>query len=214
MHPLIRSTALAVALTVSGGVLLTAGGVVARAELTRNPAEVRAGTYALDSSHGKITWGVDHLGFSTYFGQFVNVQAELVLDPANPSASRLTATIPLTDVDSNSDGLDGHLQTPDFFDTANHPTATFVSRSITVDADDRNEATVVGDLTLRGVTRPVTMEVEFNQAGPSMGGVYKAGFDGEAVIKRSDFGITYGLPMLGDEVKLHIEGEFVLQPSA
>lgn len=214
MHSLIRSTALALALTVSGGVLLTAGGVVARAELTRTPAEVRAGAYKLDSDHGKITWGVSHLGFSTYFGQFVNVQAELVLDPANPSASRLTATIPLTDVDSNSDGLDGHLQTADFFDTANHPTATFVSRSITVDADDPTEATVVGDLTLRGVTKPVTMEVQFNQAGPSMGGVYKAGFDGEAVIKRSDFGISYALPVLGDEVKLHIEGEFVLQPSA
>ena len=83
---------------------------------------------------------------------------------------------------------------------------------MTVDADDANEATVVGDLTLRGVTRPVTIEVEFNQAGPSMGGTYRAGFDGEATIKRSEFGINYGLPMgLGDEVELHIEGEFVLK---
>ena len=196
---------------VAAAALLTSGAVVARTQATQVPAEVRAGTYALDSSHGKITWSVDHLGFSTYYGQFVNVQAELKLDPANPSASTLTATIPLTDVDSNSDGLDGHLQTPDFFDTANHPTATFVSRSITIDADDPTEADVLGDLTLRGVTRPVTMEVEFNQAGPSMGNSYKVGFDGEATIKRSEFGINYGLPMLGDEVKLHIEGEFVLQ---
>ena len=107
-------------------------------------AEWGAGAYALDSAHGKITWKVDHLGFSTYIGQFVNVQAELNIDPANPSAGTLTATIPLTDVASNSDGLDRHLQTADFFDTANHPTATFVSRSVTVDADDANEATVVG----------------------------------------------------------------------
>ena len=112
----------------------------------------------------------------------------------------------------NSDGLKTHLQTPDFFDTANHPTATFVSRTVTVDADDADEATVVGDLTLRGVTRPVTIEVEFNQAGPSMGGRYRAGFDGEATIKRSDFGINFGQQMgLGDEVKLHIEGEFLLK---
>lgn len=192
--------------------LLAGGGVVAQSALTKVPSEVRAGAYDLDTGHGKITWSVDHMGFSTYHGQFVNVQAQLTLDPANPANSSLTATIPLTEVDSNSDGLDRHLQTADFFDTANHPTATFVSRSITLDADDANEATVVGDLTLRGVTRPVTIEVEFNQAGPSMGNTYKAGFDGEATIKRSEFGITYGIPMgLGDDVKLHIEGEFVLK---
>ena len=186
--------------------------MVAQSALTKVPSEVRAGVYALDAAHGKTTWSVDHLGFSTYYGQFVNVQAQLTLDPANPANSSLTATIPLTEVDSNSDGLDRHLQTADFFDTANHPTATFVSRSITLDADDASEATVVGDLTLRGVTRPVTMEVEFNQAGPSMGNTYKAGFDGEATIKRSEFGITYGIPMgLGDDVKLHIEGEFTLR---
>ena len=191
--------------------LMTSGAVVARTQATKVPAEVRAGNYALDAAHGKITWSVDHLGFSTYYGQFVNVQAELKLDPANPSASTLTATIPLTDVDSNSDGLDAHLQTADFFDTANHPTATFVSRSITIDADDPTEADVLGDLTIRGVTRPVTMEVEFNQAGPSMGNTYKVGFDGEATIKRSEFGVNYAVPAVSDEVKLHLEGEFVLQ---
>ena len=187
------------------------GAVVAQAALTQAPAEVQAGTYKLDPDHGKVTWSVDHLGFSTYVGQFVNAQADLVLDPANPSASRLTATIPLTEVDTNSDGLDAHLQTADFFDTANHPVATFVSRTVTVDAGDPSEATVVGDLTLRGVTRPVTMAVEFNQAGPSMGGAYRAGFDGQATIKRSDFGVDYALPVLGDEVTLHIEGEFIRQ---
>ncbi len=195
---------------VAAATLLAGGAVVAQQSLTRTPAEVEAGSYKLDPDHGKITWSVDHLGFSTYVGQFVNVQADLTLDPANPANSRLTATIPLTEVDSNSDGLDAHLQTPDFFDTANHPVATFVSRSVTVDAYDPSEATVVGDLTLRGVTRPVTMEVEFNQAGQSMG-AYKAGFDGEATIRRSEFGINFALPALGDEVKLHIEGEFVRQ---
>jgi polyisoprenoid-binding protein YceI len=188
--------------------LVAGGGVVAQAALTKVPAEVQAGDYKLDPAHGKITWSVDHLGFSTYTGQFVNVQAELKLDPANPSASSLTATIPLTEVASNSDGLNKHLQTADFFDTANHPVATFRSTRIEVDADDADEATVYGELTLRGVTRPVVMEVDFNQAGPTRGG-YKAGFDGEATIKRSEFGITFGLPALGDEVKLHIEGEFV-----
>ena len=199
--------ALAGALAVS---LAAGGAVVAQAALTQTPSEVTAGAYDLDSSHGKITWSVNHLGFSTYTGQFVNVKAELKLDVANPSASTLTAAIPLTDVAPNDDRLKAHLQTADFFDTANHPTATFVSRSVTVDADNANEATVVGDLTLRGVTKPVTIEVEFNQAGTAMG-AYKAGFDGEATIKRSDFGINYALPAVSDEVELHIEGEFVIK---
>ena len=205
---LVSRTVIAAAASLS---LLAGGAVVAQAALTQAPAEVQAGTYKLDPDHGKVTWSVDHLGFSTYVGQFVNAQADLVLDPANPSASRLTATIPLTEVDTNSDGLDAHLQTADFFDTANHPVATFVSRTVTVDAGDPSEATVVGDLTLRGVTRPVTMAVEFNPAGPSMGGAYRAGFDGQATIKRSDFGVDYALPVLGDEVTLHIEGEFIRQ---
>ncbi|MDQ8029872.1 MAG: YceI family protein [Brevundimonas sp.] len=208
MRPFARYAAVGVASLA----LLAGGAVVAQAALTKTPSEVTAGAYKLDSSHGNITWSVDHMGFSTYTGQFVNVQAELSLNTSNPSASTLTATIPLADVLTGSEGLNNHLQTADFFDTANHPTATFVSRSVTVDADDANEATVVGDLTLRGVTKPVTIEVTFNQAGPSMGNTYKAGFDGEATIKRSDFGISYGIPMgLGDEVKLHLEGEFVLQ---
>ncbi|WP_296172368.1 YceI family protein [uncultured Brevundimonas sp.] len=190
--------------------LLAGGAVVAQSAMTRVPAEVQAGAYKLDPSHGKITWSVDHLGFSKYYGQFVNVSAELTLDPANPSASTLTATIPLTDVAPNDDGLKRHLQTADFFDTANHPVATFRSVHIMIDPSEPNEAVVHGELTLRGVTKPVTMEVEFNQAGQTRGG-YKAGFDGEATIKRSDFGITYALPGVSDEVELHIEGEFVKQ---
>lgn len=198
---------------VAGTLMLSlVGGVVtAQTATTRVPAEVQAGTYKLDAAHGKITWSVNHLGFSTYYGQFINVAADLTLDPANPSASTLTATVPLTDVAPNSDGLKNHLQTPDFFDTAQFPTATFVATSIVVDEDDASEADVTGNLTLRGVTRPVTLEVKFNQAGPSMGGVYKVGFDGETTIKRSEFGINFALPAVGDEVELHIEGEFIKQ---
>jgi len=204
---LLARTAVAGALVLS----LVGGVVTAQTAATRVPAEVQAGTYKLDPGHGKITWKVNHLGFSTYVGQFVNVSADLTLDPANPSASTLTATVPLADVAPNDDGLKAHLQTPDFFNTAEFPTATFVARSIMVDRENAAEADVVGDLTLHGVTRSVTMEVAFNQAGPSMGNIYRVGFDGEATIRRSDFGMSYGLPAIGDEVELHIEGEFVKQ---
>lgn len=204
---LLARTAVAGALVLS----LVGGVVTAQTAATRVPAEVQAGTYKLDSGHGKITWKVNHLGFSTYVGQFVNVSADLTLDPANPSASTLTATVPLADVAPNDDGLKAHLQTPDFFNTAEFPTATFVARSIMVDRENATEADVVGDLTLHGVTRSVTMEVAFNQAGPSRGNTYRVGFDGEATIRRSDFGMSYGLPAIGDEVELHFEGEFVKQ---
>ena len=185
--------------------------MTAQTAATRVPAEVQAGTYKLDAGHGKITWKVNHLGFSTYIGQFINVSADLTLDPSNPANSTLTATVPLADVAPNDDGLKAHLQTPDFFNTAEFPTATFVAKSIVVDREDPTEADVIGDLTLHGVTRSVTLEVEFNQAGPSMGNTYKVGFDGETTIRRSDFGMSYGLPAIGDEVELHIEGEFVKQ---
>jgi len=189
---------------------LIGGGVVAQAAFTKVPTEVQAGTYALDSSHGKITWSVNHLGFSTYTGQFSGVSAELTIDPANPSAATLSATVPISGLDDTSPGLKTHLQTPDFFDAAQFPTATFVATSISVDASDPTEADVVGNLTLHGVTKPVTLDVKFNQAG-AMRGAYRLGFDGETTIKRSEFGMAYGLPAIGDEVELHIEGEFVKQ---
>ena len=204
MKPLRTTLIAASALT-----LLATGGVVAQSALTKNPAEVQAGDYALDSSHGRITWKIDHMGFSDYVGQFINVKAQLKLDPANPANSTLIAEVPIADVAPNDDALKRHLLNADFFDVENHPTATFRSTRIVLDSDDANEADVFGDLTIKGITRPVKLEVEFNQAGPSMGGTYRAGFDAETTIKRSDFGITYGLPALGDEVELHIEGEFV-----
>lgn len=204
MRPILRNTLVAVA-AVS---VLAGGSVVAQSAFTKTPAEVQSGDYTLDSSHGRITWSVDHLGFSKYVGQFINVQAELKLDPANPANSSLTATVPIADVAPNDDALKRHLLNADFFDVEKYPTATFRSTRIVVDSDDTNEADVYGDLTIKGITKPVKIEVEFNQAG-EMGGKYRAGFDGELTIKRSDFGITYGLPMLGDEIELHIEGEFV-----
>lgn len=184
------------------------GAVVAQSPFTKTPSEVRAGDYRLDSSHGRITWEIDHLGFSKYVGQFINVQAQLKLDPANPANSSLTATVPIADVAPNDDALKRHLLNADFFEVEKYPTATFTSTRIILDVDDANEADVYGNLTIKGVTKEVMIEVEFNQAG-EMRGQYRAGFDGELKIKRSDFGITYGLPLLGDEVELHIEGEFL-----
>jgi polyisoprenoid-binding protein YceI len=208
------SAAAALAFALVGGGLI-AHSADAQSAATQNPVEVQAGTYKLDPAHGKITWSVKHLGFSTYTGQFTNVSADLTIDPANPSASTLSAVVPIADVAPNNDALKAHLQTPDFFDAAQFPTATFKATSVTVDRDDASKAAVAGDLTIRGVTRPVTLVVRFNQAGPYMNKEYRVGFDGETTIKRSDFGVSYGLGVgLGDDVALHIEGEFTKQEPA
>lgn len=181
--------------------------------LTREPAQVLSGSYILDPAHGKITWSVDHMGFSTYVGQFSDVDATLHLDSANPAASRLDASVRMDSVGTFSDGLDAHLKTADFFDTANFPTASFRATSIRL--TDADSAHITGDLTMRGVTRPIVIAADFNQAGINpVSNTYTVGFDGRAMIRRSDFGIAYGLPALGDEVTLHFEAEFLAAPAA
>lgn len=174
---------------------------------THDPAEVRPGQYVLDTAHGKITWSISHLGFSTYIGQFSDVQGTLALDSADPAKSRLDVTVNMDSAATLHPELDAHLKNEDFFHTAKFPTASFKSTAVRV--VDSNKAEITGDLTMRGVTRPVVVNAVFNQAGVNpVDNLYSVGFDGTAVIKRSDFGIEYGLPLLGDEVKLQIEGEF------
>jgi polyisoprenoid-binding protein YceI len=147
------------------------------------------------------------MGFSTYVGQFTDVAATLDLNVGNPAASKLNASVRMDSVGTFSDGLDKHLKTADFFDTAKFPNASFHATGIRL--VDRDTANISGSLTLRGVTKPVVIEADFNQAGVNpVDKQYSLGFDGKAKIKRSDFGINYGLPLLGDEVTLHLEAEF------
>ena len=175
--------------------------------LTRTPAQVQAGDSVLDPAHGKISWSVSHMGCSTYVGQFTDVSARLRLDPADPAASRLTAEAKTASVGTLNPALDAHLRTADFLDTANHPIARFQATGIR--RTDADSAEIDGDLTLRGVTRPITIAADFNQAGINpVDKAYTIGFDGKARIRRSEFGIAYGLPLLGDEVTLHFEAEF------
>jgi len=204
-----RKFAIIAALTVTA----LSGAALAQTDaLVRDPIQVRSGSYVLDPAHGKITWSVDHLGFSTYVGQFTNVAANLDLNVRNPAASKLDASVKMDSVGTFHQGLDRHLRTSDFFDTAKYPTATFRATGIRmIDADSAN---ITGNLTLRGVTKPIVIEADFNQAGVNpVDKMYSVGFDGRAKIKRSDFGINYGLPVLGDEVILHFEAEFKQAPS-
>jgi len=179
-------------------------------------SRVTAGTYAADAGHTMVVWEVDHLGFSKYTGIFGDVAGTLVLDPKNPAASKVDVTIPVSKVTTASAGLTSHLLRagkdggkPDFFGAA-PADAKFVSTSVVVDSDG-DEAKVTGNLTLNGVTKPVTLDVDFHGAGMGMNKKETIGFQAETTIKRSDFGISMGIPYVSDAVELEIHAAFEKQ---
>ena len=177
---------------------------------------VTGGTYRADPEHTLVRWTVDHLGFTPYFGLFGSVTGSLTLDPRNPAAAKVDITIPVSKVTTASAGLTAHLLRPgkdggkpDFFGAA-PADAHFVSTRVVATG---NTAKVTGDLTLNGVTKPVTLDVSFYGAGrsPAMGGnpaKENVGFEAETTIKRSDFGVMAGIPLVSDAVKLNIAAAF------
>ncbi len=179
-------------------------------------SRAQAGTYKSDAGHSLIGWRVNHFGFNDYFGLFGDVDATLTIDPANPSAAKVEATIPINPLVA-SQGLRDHLMrppaqgrpAPDFFGPSPEP-AKFVSTNVAVDG---TKATITGDLTLNGQTKPVTINAEFTGAGNAMMPPNKLtlGFEGTATIKRSEFGIGFGIPMVSDEVELQITTAFEKQ---
>lgn len=178
-------------------------------------SRVTAGTYAADSAHSLIAFEVNHFGFNDYYGLFGDVAGTLVIDPANLDAAKVDVTIPIANVTTASKGLTDHLlragkdgAKPDFFGPAPAP-ARFVSTSVKADG---MKATITGDLTMNGVTKPVTFEAEFTGAGNNpMNKKATIGFEAETSIKRSDFGVNYGIPMVSDEVELDISVAFEKQ---
>lgn len=204
--------------------LLMLGGMAALSAQDSPPAipgqvdvsRVAAGTYAVDSAHTLVSWSVDHFGFNPYYGLFGDVTGTLQLDPANLSATRLDVTVPVTSLAVVSGGLREHMLRggkdgagPDFFGPVPSP-ARFVSSEVRRTGE--REAVIFGNLTLNGVTRPVAIMAEFTGAGDNpMNRKATVGFTGETAIKRSEFNLGYGLPTIGDEVKLRISIAFERQ---
>jgi polyisoprenoid-binding protein YceI len=176
-----------------------------RADVSR----VTGGTYKVDSNHTQAIWTVDHLGVSPLSGMFGGMSGTLRLDPARPAAAQLNIEIPLTGLTTPSEGFGKHLRTPDFFDAAKFPTARFVSTSV---RPQGTRATITGDLTMHGVTKPVVLQAAFHGAGPNpRNKAENLGFTATTTLKRSDWGLGYGVPMVGDTVKLQIVGAFEKQ---
>jgi polyisoprenoid-binding protein YceI len=173
---------------------------------------VTAGTYNTDPAHTLVGWRVSHFGFNDYFGIFGDATGTLVLDPAKPNASTVDITIPIGKVTTASAGLTGHLLRAgkeggkaDFFGPA-PADAKFVSTSVVAKG---TTAKITGNLTLNGVTKPVVLDTTFSGAGNNpFNKKATVGFHATAVIKRSEFGISYAVPMISDDVTLDISVAF------
>lgn len=177
------------------------------------PALAAVENYELDPNHTNVYWHASHFGFSSPSGKFAKVEGTLKLDEAKPENSKVSVTIHTGSVMTGIEKFDTHLKSPDFFNSEKFPTATFVSDTVNVEAG--NTATVHGKLTLHGVTKPAVLKVNLNKIGENPATNRKtAGFSASAMLKRSDFGMTYGLPGVADDVRVTIESEAALQVPA
>jgi polyisoprenoid-binding protein YceI len=163
-----------------------------------------ADSYTIDPEHTYPNFTVSHLGFSTLHGRFGKTSGKLTLDREGNTSS-VEVIIDAASLDTGFDKRDKHLRSPDFFNVVEFPEITFKSTKVRLQGKG---AVVEGDLTIKGVTRPVTLNVASINCGVHpFNKKQVCGFDAEATIKRSDFGIEYALPAVGDEVGLEIEIE-------
>lgn len=164
--------------------------------------------YKLDPAHTAVVFIVDHLGFAKAMGRFNTVAGELSFDKDAADKSSLSVTIDTTSVDTNHAKRDEHLKSPDFFNAKEFPKMTFKSTKIEKTGDKTGK--LHGDLTLLGVTKPVVLDVAFNKDGVSPASkMDTVGFSARGTIKRSDFGMKYGVPNIGDDIQIIIESEAV-----
>jgi len=167
--------------------------------------------YLLDPNHTTVMFSVNHMGFSKVYGRFDKVEGAFTLDQAAPEKSSVVVTIDAASIDTNQAKRDDHLRSKDFFEAAAFPQLIFKSTSVKKTGE--KTATMTGDLTLHGVTKPVSLSVTLTGAGPHPVDQTKtiAGFSARGTLKRSDFGMTYGVPVVGDEIELIIETESIRQ---
>lgn len=176
-------------------------------ELATGFDALREGEYRLDPTHSVVLFKAGHLGLSKYIGRFDGLDATLSFDPEAPERATLDAVVELASLDVADDGLEERLLGPGWLDASSHPQARFRSRRVEFLGDDR--ASFLGDLTLAGVTRPLTFEARYNGGARNpLTTRYTIGFEARAILKRSDFGIDAWIPAVADEVELEIHAEF------
>ncbi|MBK8164075.1 MAG: polyisoprenoid-binding protein [Gammaproteobacteria bacterium] len=161
--------------------------------------------YTVDPAHTYPHFAISHLGFSTMHGRFNTTEGKITVDLAGKTGS-VDIKIDANSVDTGFKKRDDHLRSPDFLNAAEFPAITYKSSKVVISGD--SSATVDGTLTIMGVSKPVTLAVDHIQCGANpMNKKEMCGFNATATIKRSDFGVNYALPAVGDEMKITLEVE-------
>jgi len=175
-----------------------------------DPKQAPSGTYDVEPRHTQVVFATSHFGLTDFYGRFNKVSGTLNFDSANPSNSTVSITIDTTSIDTPNAQLNSELQAPAILDSAHVPGATFKSTSVT--RTGPNSGRIVGDLTIKGVTKSVTLDVTYNGGlkSPMGGNSFLIGFHGTTTIRRSDFNMTGVMwsSLVGDEIKLTIEALF------
>ena len=180
-----------------------AGAALAVAAAAISPAAL-ADSYKIDPSHSFVSFKIQHLGFSVMMGRFNTIDGAFTYDPADPNSAEVSVTIDTASVDTNHAKRDKHLRDEDFLNVEKFPQATFKSTKF---EEMGEKATLQGELTLHGVTRPVTLDVVHVGHGEDPWGGYRRGFSATTSIKRSDFDMTYDLGPASEEMQLEISIE-------
>jgi polyisoprenoid-binding protein YceI len=179
-------------------------------DLTHDPSLGQAGRYVVEPRHTRVLFSVLHFGYTHYYGDFTGASGTLDIDPKHVDAAQVNVSLPASSISTTNAQLDGELKGSSWFDAARYPNITFVSRHVTQTGP--KTAQVEGDLTLHGVTHPVTLDVTFNAAGLNpLDRHYTIGFDATGTIKRSDFGVRAFVPMVSDDVAIIISAAFERQ---
>ena len=175
-------------------------------------SELSTGTWAIDPVHSSIGFSVRHLVVSKVRGTFKTFSGAIVV--AEDGTPSVTAEIAVDSLDTGNEQRDGHVKSADFFDVEKFPTASFVSTGVRADGEDY---VLDGDFTLKGVTKPIELKLEFNGVNPGMGHGEVAGFEASVVLNRKDFGIDIDMPLetggavVGDNVTISLAIEALKQ---
>ncbi|CBS89817.1 YceI family protein [Azospirillum lipoferum] len=188
--------------------LFAAALFVATAAGSLTPAFAAPVNYKIDPAHTAVAFIVNHIGFSNVIGRFNTVGGDISFDKDAVEKSSVNVTIDAASIDTNHAKRDEHLRSPDFFNAKEFPKLTFKSTKIEKTGDKTGK--LHGDLTMLGVTKPVVLDITFNKDGVSPASKLEtAGFSARGTVKRTDFGMKYGAPAVGDDIQLLIEIEAV-----
>ena len=176
-----------------------------------------ADVWVMDKQNSSVRFTWNHLGLSRQSGQFLDVDGRLQFTPTDPTSGSINVAIKTGSVFTGVPEYDSNLKSGDFFNVAEHPIITFKSTSVRVITEKTGE--VDGELTIRGVTNPVTLQVMWNFSGehpfapinPTFKGKWASGFSATTTVLRSAWGLTRALPLIGDEIRITIEAEFLLK---